>query len=214
MGSAEPFAALQLQLTSSAEQIQVLSTTMDDLRNPTGLALNELRRALAEEQRKKRSERKAKPLRFASAKTYEVCKFGGTKTENFKTWATRVNIFCNSQCRGLRQALDAAETAVATVRKGLPYLLECRTYRFRPHSMFDAELYRSKEEVAEWKKRDPIPRFFEQMRAAGILDDVDSAGIEAEVVREIDEAVAFAEAGTLEPVGDLTRFVYSEVTPA
>jgi TPP-dependent pyruvate/acetoin dehydrogenase alpha subunit len=80
--------------------------------------------------------------------------------------------------------------------------------------MFDAELYRSKEEVAGWKKRDPIPRFFEQMKAAGILDDVDYAGIEAEGVREIDEAVAFAEAGTLEPVGDLTRFVYSEVTPA
>ena len=109
---------------------------------------------------------------------------------------------------------EAAEKAVATVRKGLPYLLECRTYRFRPHSMFDAELYRSKEEVAEWKKRDPIPRFFEQMRTAGILDDADYAGIEAEVVREIDEAVAFAEAGTLEPVGDLTRFVHSEVTPA
>jgi pyruvate dehydrogenase E1 component alpha subunit len=108
----------------------------------------------------------------------------------------------------------AAEKAVATVRKGLPYLLECRTYRFRPHSMFDAELYRSKEEVAEWKKRDPIPRFFEEMKAAGILDDADHAAIEAEVVREIDDAVGFAEAGNLEPVGDLTRFVHSEVTPS
>ena len=55
---------------------------------------------------------------------------------------------------------DAAAKAVATVREGRPYLLECRTYRFRAHSMFDAELYRSKEEVAEWKKRDPITAVF------------------------------------------------------
>jgi pyruvate dehydrogenase E1 component alpha subunit/2-oxoisovalerate dehydrogenase E1 component len=108
---------------------------------------------------------------------------------------------------------DAASTAASIVRKGLPYLLECRTYRFRPHSMFDAELYRSKEEVAEWKKRDPITQFFAQMKIADVLDDADYEAIEAEVSKEIDEAVAFAEAGTLEPVGDLTRFVHSEVAP-
>jgi pyruvate dehydrogenase E1 component alpha subunit len=108
---------------------------------------------------------------------------------------------------------EAAEKAVATVRKGLPYLLECRTYRFRPHSMFDAELYRSKEEVAEWKKRDPITLFFAQMKIAAVLDDADYDAIEAEVAKEIDEAVGFAEAGTWEPVSDLARFVHSEVTP-
>lgn len=107
----------------------------------------------------------------------------------------------------------AAEKAVATVRKGLPYLLECRTYRFRPHSMFDAELYRSKEEVAEWKKRDPITQFFARMKTANVLDDADYAAIESEVAKEIDEAVGFAEAGTWEPVSDLARFVNSEVTP-
>jgi len=108
---------------------------------------------------------------------------------------------------------EAAEKAVATVRKGLPYLLECRTYRFRPHSMFDAELYRSKEEVAEWKKRDPITLLFAQMKIAAVLDDADYEAIEAEVAKEIDEAVGFAEAGTWEPVSDLARFVHSEVTP-
>lgn len=106
---------------------------------------------------------------------------------------------------------EAAEKAVATARKGLPYLLECRTYRFRPHSMFDAELYRSKEEVAEWRKRDPITQFFARMKTAEILDDADYQAIESEVEKEIDEAVGFAEAGTLEPAGDLTRFVHSEV---
>jgi len=107
---------------------------------------------------------------------------------------------------------DAAVRAITTVREGRPYLLECRTYRFRAHSMFDAELYRSKDEVATWKKRDPITLFFEQMKTAGVLSDSDYEGIEQEVAKEVDDSVAFAEAGTWEPVSDLTRFVYSEVT--
>ncbi|MDH4064706.1 MAG: pyruvate dehydrogenase (acetyl-transferring) E1 component subunit alpha [Acidobacteriota bacterium] len=107
---------------------------------------------------------------------------------------------------------EAAATAVAAVRAGRPYLLECRTYRFRAHSMFDAELYRSKEEVAEWKKRDPIPMFFERAKAGGALADADLATIEQDVAREVDDAVAFADRGTWEPVSDLTRFVYSEET--
>lgn len=106
---------------------------------------------------------------------------------------------------------EAAAKAVAAVREGRPYLLECRTYRFRAHSMFDAELYRTKEEVAEWKKRDPITMFFEQMKTANMLSDADYEAIEKEVAKEVDDSVAFAEAGTWEPVSDLTRFVYSEV---
>jgi pyruvate dehydrogenase E1 component alpha subunit len=107
---------------------------------------------------------------------------------------------------------EAAANAIATARAGQPFLLECRTYRFRAHSMFDAELYRSKDEVAAWKKRDPIALFFESMKAASVLNNADAAAIELEVAREVDDSVAFAEAGTWEPVGDLTRFVYSEVT--
>ncbi|MEY4566284.1 MAG: hypothetical protein RLY14_1254 [Planctomycetota bacterium] len=106
--------------------------------------------------------------------------------------------------------VEAAKTAVDCVRSGQPYLLECRTYRFRPHSMFDAELYRSKEEVDQWKRRDPITLFFDQLNRAQVLDVADLEAIEAEVAREIDDAVDFAEAGTLEPISDLLRFVYSE----
>lgn len=109
---------------------------------------------------------------------------------------------------------QAAALAIQLVRKGTPYLLECRTYRFRPHSMFDAELYRSKEEVAEWKKRDPITLFFNSMKSAAILEDADLEAIETKVAEEINHAVGFAEAGTLEPVADLERFVYSEVNPS
>jgi len=105
---------------------------------------------------------------------------------------------------------DAAAAAAAQVRAGAPFLLECRTYRFRPHSMFDAELYRSKDEVAEWKKQDPIAQLLARGKEAGLLTDADTTAIEAEVTREFDEAVAFAEAGTSESVDDLLRFVHSE----
>lgn len=108
----------------------------------------------------------------------------------------------------------AARRAVEVVREGRPYLLECRTYRFRAHSMFDAELYRPKDEVTEWKKRDPIVTFLQQMKAAGVLTDADLTEAERSADREIAEAVAFAEAGTWEPVADLTRFVYAEKKPA
>jgi pyruvate dehydrogenase E1 component alpha subunit len=114
----------------------------------------------------------------------------------------------------LLAVVDAAAKAVASVREGRPFLLECRTYRFRAHSMFDAELYRSKDEVAKWKTRDPIPMFFDQMKTANVLSDADYESIEMEVAKEVDESVAFAEAGTWEPVSDLTRFVHSEVKPS
>jgi pyruvate dehydrogenase E1 component alpha subunit len=105
---------------------------------------------------------------------------------------------------------DAAAEAVAAVRAGRPFLLECRTYRFRPHSMFDAELYRTKEEVAHWKVRDPIPGFIGHATAAGALTDDDVAAVEREAMQAVEDAVAFAEAGTWEPVTDLLRFVHSE----
>jgi len=105
---------------------------------------------------------------------------------------------------------DAAAAAVSTVRAGRPFLLEARTYRFRAHSMFDAELYRSKEEVAFWKTRDPIPTFAAAMQAAGVLTPQDGEDVDREALAEVEAAVAFAEAGTWEPVEDLLRFVHSE----
>lgn len=106
---------------------------------------------------------------------------------------------------------SAARRAAEFVREGNgPYFLECRTYRFRPHSMFDAELYRTKEEVEEWKLRDPILLLSRSLREQEILTDADFERLENEVSTEVDDAVAFAEAGTLEPVEELTRFVHSE----
>jgi len=105
---------------------------------------------------------------------------------------------------------EAAAQAVAEVRAGGgPQFIEFRTYRFRAHSMFDAELYRSKAEVEKWKERCPIRLFSERLRAEGMLDDAALAAIEAQVADEIGAAVAYAEAGNWEPVEDLTRDVYT-----
>jgi pyruvate dehydrogenase E1 component alpha subunit len=88
--------------------------------------------------------------------------------------------------------------------------LELRTYRFRAHSMYDPERYRDKAEVETWRQRDPIDLWTAHLDELDELEADDVATLEAEVAAEIDDAVAFAEAGTLEPVEDLTRFVYSE----
>jgi pyruvate dehydrogenase E1 component beta subunit/2-oxoisovalerate dehydrogenase E1 component len=109
----------------------------------------------------------------------------------------------------------AARRAVASIREtGKPYFLECRTYRFRPHSMFDAQLYRGKEEVEAWRRKGPIVRFQGWLEQNGVIHPDDVARIEQEVSAEIDAAVAFAEAGSWEPLEDLPRFVHAPERPA
>lgn len=109
----------------------------------------------------------------------------------------------------------AAREACAAVRAGEgPYFLELRTYRFRAHSMFDPELYRDRGEVEEWKKRCPIATYVGKLKARRALDDAALAAIEADVAREVDDAVAFADAATWEAVETLTRHVYSEAPVA
>jgi pyruvate dehydrogenase E1 component alpha subunit len=108
----------------------------------------------------------------------------------------------------------ATRKAVEAIRGGHgPHFIEFRTYRFRAHSMFDAELYRSKSEVEDWKTRDPITLFTARLRAEQLLDDQSQAQIEAAVAREVADAVRFAEAGTWEPVSQLTKDVYTPRRP-
>jgi pyruvate dehydrogenase E1 component alpha subunit len=113
-------------------------------------------------------------------------------------------------------AVEAAmQKTLDYVRSGAgPYFLECRTYRFRAHSMFDAELYRPKAEVEEWKKRDPISVLSARLKSESAVTDVALDEMERKVASEVAEAVNFAEAGTWEPVDQLTRFVYSEQRPS
>jgi len=100
---------------------------------------------------------------------------------------------------------DAAQQAVAYVRdRQLPFFLELHTYRFRAHSMFDPELYRDKEEVERWKRHGPIHSFTDRLKAAQLMDEGDFERLDAQALEEVDAAAAFAEAGTWEPVAQLT----------
>lgn len=111
---------------------------------------------------------------------------------------------------------EGAVTAIDHIREtGGPFFLELLTYRFRPHSMFDPDLYRDKTEIEQWKRHDPITQWSDRLRASGLITDADLAQIDNDVATELDDAVAYAEAGTLEPVSDLTRDVLSpETEPA
>lgn len=109
---------------------------------------------------------------------------------------------------------SATRKAVDFVRQGGgPYLIEYRTYRFRAHSMYDAELYRSKQEVAQWKQRDPITMLERQLRVNGLVVDGETPKMESVIADEIADAEAFAEAGTWEPLEDLTKDVYTPAKP-
>ncbi|HUO88748.1 MAG TPA: pyruvate dehydrogenase (acetyl-transferring) E1 component subunit alpha [Rhizomicrobium sp.] len=108
----------------------------------------------------------------------------------------------------------AAMRAVERIRGGAgPQFLECRTYRFRAHSMFDPQFYRTKAEVEEWKKRDPITRLTEWMTSVGLLHADDLPQIEAAVEGEVRGAVDFAEAAAWEPVEQLAVDVYARPRP-
>ncbi|MCZ7607000.1 MAG: pyruvate dehydrogenase (acetyl-transferring) E1 component subunit alpha [Planctomycetota bacterium] len=105
---------------------------------------------------------------------------------------------------------EAAQRAISAIRADLkPYFLECRTYRFRPHSMFDPELYREQAEVSEWKKKDPLLTFRAQCETAGLLDEAAVQAMEQEIASEIEDAVQFSEQAEWEAESDLLKDVYT-----
>jgi pyruvate dehydrogenase E1 component alpha subunit len=105
---------------------------------------------------------------------------------------------------------EAMQQAVQHVRdKQGPAFIEFQTYRFRAHSMFDAELYRQKAEVEEWKTRGPIHTFTARLKAAGKLTEEEFLALDARAEVEVAVAVDFAEAGTWEPVEDLLKDLHT-----
>jgi pyruvate dehydrogenase E1 component alpha subunit len=112
-------------------------------------------------------------------------------------------------------AVEAATSkALDHIRAGGgPQFIECMTYRFRAHSMFDAQLYRDKAEVERWKERDPIKRFGEWAMASGLLHEIDISALEGAATAEVAAAVAFAEGGPWEPVGELGRYTLMDAVP-
>jgi pyruvate dehydrogenase E1 component alpha subunit len=105
----------------------------------------------------------------------------------------------------------ATEKAINHIRLNeSPYFLVCNTYRFKAHSMFDAELYREKSEVENWKELDPIPRLISFLKDQFQFSESELKDLEEACEQEIQKAVEFAEAGTLEPRENLENHVYSK----
>jgi len=99
--------------------------------------------------------------------------------------------------------------AVARVREERrPLLVEAVTYRFRGHSMADPEEYRSREEVAHWRERDPIPAFGLRLEEAGVIDAAERERIDRDAVARVDAAVAFADASPFPAPDSLYDDVY------
>jgi pyruvate dehydrogenase E1 component alpha subunit len=117
---------------------------------------------------------------------------------------------------GMRcDGMDVVEThavlceAIRRVREQRrPLLVEAVTYRFRGHSMADPEEYRTKEQVAEWRERDPIPNFADRLQREGLLEEGGLDTIERDVVARIDDAVAFADRASFPPPESLYDHIY------
>jgi len=115
------------------------------------------------------------------------------------------------RCDGM-DVLDTHGVVAEAVRRvredHQPVLVEAVTYRFRGHSMADPEQYRTKEEVAQWRERDPIPAFGELLQAEGVIGEDDLARIDSEAVERVDAAVAFADASPFPAPESLYDDVY------
>src|SRR5947209_12899438 len=115
------------------------------------------------------------------------------------------------RCDGM-DVLDTYAVVCEAVRRvreeRQPLLVEAVTYRFRGHSMADPEQYRSKEEVAQWRARDPIPAFGELLVREGAIDAEQRAEIDRQAIARVDAAVVFAESSPFPAPESLYDDVY------
>jgi pyruvate dehydrogenase E1 component alpha subunit len=103
----------------------------------------------------------------------------------------------------------AVEKAADRARKGEgPTFLEFRTYRYRGHSMSDPQKYRSKDEVEEYKRRDPIEVTQEKILALGYATEADLEAIDAQIKAQVDESVRFAEESPYPDPSEAFKDVY------
>ena len=108
---------------------------------------------------------------------------------------------------------DATARAVDRARKGgHPTLLEVRTYRYMGHSMSDPlhGVYRTKDEVEEQKKKDPITQLAEKLKDDGVMDQAALDAMDAEIHAEVDDAVKFADESPDPEPGALTTDVLAD----
>lgn len=116
-----------------------------------------------------------------------------------------------TRCDGM-DVLDVescVKTALEHVRaERRPLLIEAVTYRFRGHSMADPEEYRSKEEVAEWQRRDPIMQFANRLIGGGVIGGNDAEQLDRQALAEVDAAVEFADKSPFPALDSLYDDVY------
>ena len=107
---------------------------------------------------------------------------------------------------------EAAEEAVARARAGKgPTLLECKTYRQHGHFEGDPAIYKPKEEQAAWLEKDPMPRFANFLVENGVMTREEVDAVDAQVAKEIEDAIAFADAQPLPAVETAVLDVYSDI---
>lgn len=105
---------------------------------------------------------------------------------------------------------EAASEAIERARQGQgPSLIECKTYRHRGHFEGDPCVYRRKEELEEWKERDPIPRFEKKLLELSVLTNEKAMGIKNSIKDQIEEAERFAEESSYPDPADVTLDVYT-----
>ncbi len=121
-------------------------------------------------------------------------------------WACRVCAVTGWTCSIPSRSSSEALARVRADRQ--PLLVEAVTYRFRGHSMADPEEYRTKEEVARWRERDPIPRFGDLLQHEGLLDAPAREQIEREAAERVERAVQFAEDSPFPAAESLYEDVY------
>ena len=109
--------ALNLQLSESNAQIGLMSLALDNLRNESGMAIQELRRLLAEA-KSVDGDRRQKEVSFINIKVFEGGRFSGGAKESFKVWSRNLKIYLNSQHKGMRKALELAEESLSKVNVG------------------------------------------------------------------------------------------------
>jgi acetoin:2,6-dichlorophenolindophenol oxidoreductase subunit alpha len=107
------------------------------------------------------------------------------------------------------EVYDAVVEALAHVRAHGPMLLVSETYRYMGHSKSDANRYRTKDEINEWKQRDPIVILRTEILKRKALDEAQLAAIEKETREDIEAAVRFAESADEPDLADIINDVYA-----